>query len=113
MHVCADDRPFINRIDLKFILLDYQGNLWYVEYVKIDRWWYIFICCFRLPSKEKEYLQRFFTTVCRQVLTQITSLRDCIVAKIAFFALFANVSFQITFQITKSGRCKVTLVRVV
>ena len=52
---------------------------------------------------------RFFTTVCRQVLTQITSLRDCIVAKIAFVALLANVCFQMTFQISKSGRCKVTL----
>ena len=31
MHVCEDDRPFINRIDLKFIFLDYQGNLWYVQ----------------------------------------------------------------------------------
>ena len=56
--VCVDDRPFINRIELKFIFLDYQGNLWYVECVKIDHWWYIFICCFRLPSREAEYLQR-------------------------------------------------------
>ena len=58
MHVCVDDPLFINRIELKFIFLDYQGNLWYVECVKIDHWWYIFICCFRLPSREAEYLQR-------------------------------------------------------
>ena len=56
---------------------------------------------------------RFFTTVCRQVSTQITSFRGVIVAKIAFVALFANVNFQRNFQITKSGRCKVTLVEVV
>ena len=50
---------------------------------------------------------------CRQVSTEITSFRGCIVAKIAFVAKFANVNFQMTFQITKSGRCKVTLVEVV
>ena len=55
---------------------------------------------------------RFFTTVCRQVSTQITSFRGVIVAKIAFVALFANVNFQRNFQITKSGRCIVTLVEV-
>ena len=35
MHVCVDDCPFINRIELKLIFLDYKGNLWYVRYVKI------------------------------------------------------------------------------
>ena len=35
---------------------------------------------------------RFFTTVCHHVSTQITSFRDCIVAKIACVASFTNIS---------------------
>ena len=53
---------------------------------------------------------RFFTTVRQHVSIQITSFRGCKVAQFAFMALFANVCFQMTFQITRSGRCIVTLV---
>ena len=111
MHVCVDDCPFINRIELKLIFLDYKGNLWYVRYVKIGISSYVVLDYLQVFAEVA--LVRFFTTVCRQVSTQITSFRGVIVAKIAFVALFANVNFQRNFQITKSGRCKVTLVEVV
>ena len=29
-----------------------------VEYVKIDHWWHLFRCCFKLLSREEEYVQR-------------------------------------------------------
>ena len=48
---------------------------------------------------------RFFTTICHHVSTQIMSFRGCIVAQIAFVALFAILCFQMTLQMTKSGRC--------
>ena len=113
MHVCVDDCPFINRIELKLIFLDYKGNLWYVRYVKIGISSYVVLDLTFKRVFAEVALVRCFTTVCRQVSTQITSFRGVIVAKIAFVALFANVNFQRNFQITKSGRCKVTLVEVV
>ena len=63
-HVCIDDRPFIDRIELKLIFSDYQGNLWYLDYVKKDHWWHIFICRFRFPSREAEYLRNCRGSTC-------------------------------------------------